>query len=109
MKKLLYTSALALVLSSTQVASKPSLMLGLAFNFGGDKDIRLGLTAKLLSSDQPNEIVGALGASYFLDDSFGLDAGLGYTFDNSAISLTYDFINERPQISAGFANIESIC
>lgn len=101
------STATALLLIFTQVPAyaEPSLMLGLALNFGGGES-RLGATAKVLSDNAPDKIVGAAGVTYFFDDkSFGLDAGLGYTFDGGAVTLTYDFTNQSPQISAGLADI----
>jgi hypothetical protein len=98
-------TALALILLKVPAYADPTVMLGLSLNFGGGES-KLGATAKLLSNDAPNEFVGAAGITYFFDDgSVGLDAGLGYTFDNSAVTFTYDFLNESPQLSAGWADI----
>ncbi|WP_010139603.1 hypothetical protein [Oceanicola sp. S124] len=109
MKKLAGTTALATILLSGSATADPAVMLGLALNFGGGSQPQLGLTTKILSSNRPNETVAAAGVSYFFDGSWGLDLGVGYTFDEAAITLSYDFINQSPQFSAGWANIESVC
>jgi hypothetical protein len=109
MKKLAGSTALLTLLLSSPTFADPTVMLGLSVNFGGGEKPALGLTGKVLSSDQPEEVVGAVGATYFFDGYWGLDAGVGYTFDQSAITLTYDFMNSRPQFSAGWADIKSVC
>ncbi|MGL6209389.1 MAG: hypothetical protein ACRC14_06120 [Paracoccaceae bacterium] len=85
------------------------MMIGLSLNFGGGEKPALGLTGKVLSDDEEDKVVGAAGATYFFDGYWGIDAGLGYTFDDSAVTLTYDFLNKRPQLSAGWADINSVC
>ena len=83
-------------------------MVGMAFNFGKGQSVSPGVTMKVLSDNQANKIVGALGASYFFDQGgyFGVDAGVAYLFEEDiAAALTYDFINERPQISVGYADV----
>ena len=97
-------TALFLVMSQVPAYSEPALMVGLAFNFGGGES-KIGATAKILSDDQADQVVGAAGGTYFFDDrSLAFDAGLGVTFDGGAITLTYDFMNESPQLSLGAVN-----
>lgn len=99
-------TALAIIFLQVPAYAEPSVMLGLAINFGGGES-RLGATAKVLTDNEPDKVVGAGGVTYFFDDkSFGFDAGLGYTFDGGAVTLTYDFTNQSPQISAGLADIK---
>jgi len=86
-----------------------TLMFGVSINFGGGEKPAWGLTGKLLSSDRPDEIVGVAGATWFFDGYLGLDAGLGYTLNNAAVTLTFDFLNQRPQFSAGWAKIDTVC
>ncbi len=107
MKSLLTTTALVSAMIGSAAFAEGTLMLGLSVNFGGGKDAAYGVTAKLLSSNVRDSIVGAAGVTYFMDNGgyFGADAGLGYTFDHSALVLSYDFLNNRPQVSAGWANI----
>ena len=103
-KSLSGATALLLVMTQVPAYAEPALMLGLAFNFGAGES-RVGATAKILSDNQTDQVVGAAGATYFFDDSsLAFDAGLGVTFDGGAITLTYDFTNESPQLSLGAVN-----
>ena len=104
--KSVMSTALALIMLTVPAYADPGVMVGLSLNFGAGKQ-QLGATAKLLSSDQPEEVVAATGVTYvFEDHSIGFDAGLGYTFDGGVVTLSYDFTHESPQISVGFGNIK---
>lgn len=107
MKKLLMTTAMASVMMTSVALAEGTVMLGLSVNFGAGKDPSVGVTAKVLSDNKRDSVVGAAGVSYFFDNGgyFGVDAGLGYTFTQGAAVLSYDFLNKRPQLSAGWANI----
>lgn len=108
MNNLKASTAIVSVLLTTQAMADPTVMLGLSFNFGAGEPVSTGLTAKLLSDDGAELVVGAAGVSYFFDNGgyFGLDAGVGYLFDGDvATTLTYDFINDRPQFSIGYADV----
>jgi len=108
MKSILSTTALVSTLMAMPANADPTYMLGLALNFGGG-ETQLGVTAKVLSDDKPEEIVGAAGVSYFFDGSWGADVGVGYTFDDGAVTLGYDFLNRSPQVAVGWADIASVC
>ena len=108
MKNLKASTALLTVFLASQATADPTLMFGLSFNFGGGAPASTGLTVKLLSDNKADSVVGAAGFSYFFDNDgyFGFDAGLGYLFDgNVATTLTYDFLNQRPQVSLGYADV----
>lgn len=97
--------------TTTTRSSRPTVMLGVAFNFGGGSaQSNVGITLKLLHSDRRNRAVGAVGVSFFPwgdDVAFGLDAGIGYTGRNAAAVISYDFLNASPQFSAGWAHTRS--
>ncbi len=113
-KPLVMGTALFLLFSRVPAYAEPSLMLGFALNFGGGAT-RLGVTSKVLSDNESDQVVGVAGITYFFDDkSVAFDAGVGYTLDGSAITLTYDFSNGSPQLSAGAVNtkdpvINTVC
>ena len=109
MKSLASSTALATLLLSCPTYADTTTMLGLSMNFGGGEEPALGLTVKVLSSDARHELVGAAGATWFFDGYLGLDAGIGYTLNRGAITLTYDFMNKRPQLSSGWAEINTVC
>ncbi|MBI1417916.1 MAG: hypothetical protein GC146_11895 [Limimaricola sp.] len=101
------TAILALMLATPAMAD-PAFMVGFAFNFAGGKPVSSGITAKVLSSNEPDKFVGAAGVSYFFDHGgyIGVDAGFGYLFEqNFATTLTYDFLNNRPQFSLGYSTV----
>jgi hypothetical protein len=95
---------LSILFASTAQAD-PAGMLGLSYSFNGE----FGVTAKILSSSDEDEFVAAVGATYypFADKSFGLDAGVGYTVEDAATVLSWDFLQEAAQISIGYADTDS--
>ena len=111
LKKLLTTTAVVSVIAGSVAQAEPSLLLGFALNFGGGESPSVGVTSKILSDNREDRFVGAAGVTYFLDDGgyFGADLGIGRTFKNSAATLSYDFLNNRPQISAGWAKTREVC
>jgi hypothetical protein len=105
-KKIVGATALYLISMTVPAYADPAIMFGLSYNFGSGAP-RFGATTKLLSSDEPNEVVAAAGVTYFFDDnSIGWDAGLGYTFDGGVVTLSYDFTHQEPQISVGLGDIK---
>ena len=110
MKNLLLTTALITVMATGPAFADPAAMVGLSFDFGHDDWTQgVGLSAKVLSSDEQDHLVGALGATWFPMDQqkpYGIDLSAGYTFDKSAVTAGYDFINMTPQVSAGWADTQ---
>ncbi len=80
-------------------------MLGLSYSFNGE----FGVTVKVLSSSDEDEFVAAVGATYypFAKKSFGLDAGVGYTVEDAATVLSWEFLQEAAQVSIGYADTDS--
>ena len=107
-------TAIALILSQVPAYAEPALMLGLSLNFGGGRS-KVGVTSKVLSGNEPDQVVGAAGITYFFDDTgIAFDAGVGYTLDGGAITFTYDFTNGSPQVSVGSVDtkdpvIQTVC
>ncbi len=104
MKKILLIPLLAFSINS--VFASPAVMVGVSYNFDS-RDF--GVTAKLLSDDEEDEIVGAVGATYYpgsTTSKFGVDAGVGYTFDNAAAVVSWDFIRKESQVSVGWADVD---
>lgn len=100
MKQWIVASAVALACMGAQAGA--GFMLGVSHNFGGST----GITFKVLSSDKKDRGVVAAGVSYFPGQAspLGLDAGVGYTFKNAAITGGYDFLNRKPQMAIGLSN-----
>jgi len=79
------------------------IMVGLSHNFGGET----GFTLKVLSTDRKDKFAAAVGVSYYpwaQTRSWGVDTSVGYTFRNGAVTLGYDWLNEKVQVGLGAAN-----
>ncbi len=96
--------ALLSILPLTAYA-QPAAFVGISYSFGGSG---IGLSVKVLSDDEEDQAVAALGASYypFAVNKFGLDIGAGYTFNNAAALVGWDFLQKSVQVSGGWADIE---
>jgi hypothetical protein len=87
----------------------PTVMLGLAFDFGKQShQENIGLTAKLLSTNEEDHVVVGGGITYFpwADDKLGVDVGVGYNFKDVAAVISYDFVRKMPQVSGGWVPTE---
>jgi hypothetical protein len=96
----------ALVAISAPARADIGAMVGVGYTFG---DAGPALTVKALSNDKKDEAVGALGLSYYpiSQNKLGVDVGIGYQFNNSAVILSWDLLQKSPQVSAGWANTKS--
>ncbi|MBX2809066.1 MAG: hypothetical protein KTR20_10595 [Cellvibrionaceae bacterium] len=79
-------------------------MVGVSLTLTGD----VGFTGKLLSNDKEEKLVLAAGATYypFSGNIFGVDASAGYILENGTVTGGWDFIQQVPQFSLGFADTE---
>lgn len=94
---------------STSNDFHPTVMLGLAFDFGKQShQENIGLTAKVLSTNEEDQFVVGGGITYFpwADDKLGLDVGVGYNFKDVAAVISYDFMRKMPQVSGGWVPTE---
>lgn len=107
MKKPLVAGILSIFAAGAQADA--GVMLGVAYNFGGQASLNnLGFTAKVLSSNEEDKWVAALGATLYpwSDKLLGIDLSGGYNFQNSAVLIGYDFLKGQPQISGGWSNTD---
>ncbi len=98
-----------LLCSSASVMADTGVFIGVVYDFGGSNAKQgLGLSAKLVSSDEPDKVVGAIGFSYFpqATNKLGADISVGHTFDNGLVTLGYDVFNKQPQIGLGYMDTE---
>ena len=82
---------------------------GLTYGFGASPG-DFGVTAKILSDDDANTAVVGAGVSYFPfaeEMKFGVDVSAGYLFKNSSLSVGWDFLQKKPQLSFGYVNTEN--
>jgi hypothetical protein len=90
--------------AGSAVADSPTVMLGVAFNFGANPKENIGITGKVISTNEPHSFVIGAGGTYFpfAREQFGIDISGGYVTDNAAVTAGYDFMRWTPQISAGW-------
>ena len=106
-KRLLVLSLLIFGLAA-QAQAGAGGFFGLTYGFGtslGD----FGITAKILSDDDANTAVVGAGVSYFPlaeGQKFGVDLSAGYLFENSAVTLGWDFLQKKPQFGFGYVDTE---
>lgn len=101
----LFAASLALVVAAGSAAASPAAMVGVTYRFGED----VGFTLKVLSSDQPDEVVGAIGASYYpwsKNKTLGFDLGGGYLSDNYAVTIGYDLLGKKPVFGLGYVDTD---
>ncbi|MBX2808191.1 MAG: hypothetical protein KTR20_06110 [Cellvibrionaceae bacterium] len=79
-------------------------MVGVSLTLTGD----VGLTAKLLTNDKEEKLVLAAGGTYYPFSSrlFGADVSAGYILENGTVTGGWDFMQQVPQLSLGFADTE---
>ena len=96
----------ALAALSMQAQADVGVMVGVGWAFGGSGP---AITIKALSSDKQDEAVAAAGVSYYplSQNKLGLDAGVGYNFDNAAAIISWDFLQGAAQLSGGWSDTES--
>jgi len=93
----------------TTLSASPGAMFGIGYSFGGGSD-GIALTLKVLSSNDENKGIASLGVSYYplaKANSFGIDVGGGYLFEDFALTGSWDFLQMKPQISGGYVNTMS--
>lgn len=97
-------ASLLLALQPLAVSADPAAFVGIGYTFGGN----FGLTVKVLSSDHEDNGVLAVGASWYpqASNQFGLDVSAGYAGDNAAALVGWDFLQQKPQFSAGWADTD---
>jgi len=108
MKKLLLSASVTAILSPSVLHADPAFMFGLGLSFGGGQSPELALTGKILSDNEEDKFAGSLGLNFYPGSGrFGVDAGVAYLLDGTAVSLSYDFFNNAPMFGVGGANTES--
>ena len=105
------TAAMAGTMSVSPMSNggHPTFMIGIGVEFGDPSDKPdVGITGKILSSNLTNHLVVGGGVTYFpmSDQQFGLDLSAGFNFTGVAALGGYDFLRQKPQLSAGFVPTE---
>ena len=105
MKKILMSLLGATMFVSSAATADTAAFVGIAYVFGNNN---VGITAKVISDDEKEKWVAAAGVTYYFGSAkpLGIDVSGGYTFDNGAILAGWDILQNNPQISAGWADID---
>lgn len=84
------------------ITDSPSAMFGMVVGFGNG-GTTIGFSAKYLTSNQPDTVVGAAGVTYYpwADNHWGFDIGIGYSSGDFGGTLTWDVLQMTPQIGLG--------
>ncbi len=96
--------ALLLMGLSSNAFSGATYLAGISYTFSGE----FGVTIKALSDDKESRTVASVGATYypFAATPYGIDLGAGYTYNDAAATISWDFIQKSIQFSGGYADIE---
>ena len=100
MKKSLIAATVAIGLpafAGTAMADDSTLFLGFAYTFGAGP----GVTAKYLSTNDPDKIGLAAGATYNFNGGIGCDVGASAADNDLALTFSYDLCRTGLQISGG--------
>lgn len=110
MKKYMATTAILGSLLAVPAFADPTFMIGITTTFGGNQPGQVGVSARLLTENKKDSLTGVAGVTYFpQNNSWGLDAGLGYNFNkNITAAVSYDFLNRGFQLSAGWSDLEVV-
>lgn len=99
-----------LLFSSVTVMADSGVFIGVVYDFGGTNvKSGFGFSAKLVSNDETDKGIYALGLSYFPQSAnkLGADVSVGYTFDNSLLTVGYDIFNRKPQMGLGYMDTDN--
>lgn len=94
---------------AAQAQAGAGAFFGISYNLG-TSTADWGVTAKILSDDDANTAIVGAGVSYFplaKENKFGVDLNGGYLFENGAVTLGWDFLQWKPQLSLGYVDTES--
>ena len=97
-----------LIGSMAAYADGPQAMFGVSYTWGGEiGGGNLGISLKVVSSREKNNVIGAAGVSYYPwapVNKFGADVSAGYLFEDFALTGGWDFIQSDWMVSAGYVN-----
>ena len=109
MRNILVSTCVAALLGPTSLLADPTYMVGGGFSFGGNQPPQFALTAKVLSDNQEEEAVFGAGVNYYFGTgAFGADLSAGYLMNNSALMVGYDFLQNVPVFSYGYAETDDV-
>ena len=96
-----------LIALSFSARADAGYFVGLSFLLDGNlSEKNIGLAGKMMNSDKHDEWKAAIGAFVYpwSDKKLGLDLGAGYSDNNTAGFISYDFLQVKPVVSLGWVN-----
>lgn len=107
MKKTLLAASLAL--ASQFAHADAGGFIGIVYQFGGTNS-GLGIGVKVTSSDEEDKGIVAAGVTFYpfatAGTQFGADLSVGYNFDDTAVTVGWDFLRGGPQVGIGYSDTE---
>ncbi len=91
---------------TTQVNAGVGGLFGITYTLGTSA-ANWGVTAKIISDNDANKGIVGAGVSFFPfaeENKFGADLSAGYLFENGAVTMGWDFLQWKPQLSLGYVN-----
>ena len=89
---------------------QPTVMLGIAFNFGGAASAQnYGITANVLSNDFQDYQAASVGMTYFPNkesNNLRLDVGLASKAATAVGTFGWDYFGNQLQFSAGYVDAQ---
>ena len=89
---------------------QPTVMLGIAFNFGGAASVQnFGIPATVLSNDFQDYQAASVGMTYFPNKEFNnlrLDVGLASKTATAVGTFGWDYFGNQLQFSAGYVDAQ---
>ena len=79
---------------------------GLSYTLGASLG-NLGVTAKVISDNEEDTAIVGAGVDFYpfaAGNKFGIDISAGYLFTDFAMTIGWDFLQKKPQFSAGYVN-----
>ncbi len=79
---------------------------GLSYTLGASLG-NLGVTAKVISDNEEDTAIVGAGVDFYpfaAGNKFGIDISAGYLFTDFALTIGWDFLQKKPQFSAGYVN-----
>ena len=104
-KRLLITGVLLFGLT-VQAQAGAGGFFGLSYTLGGSLS-NLGITAKVISDNEEDTAIVGAGVNFYPfapENKFGVDISAGYLFTDIAVTVGWDFLQKKPQFSAGYVN-----
>jgi hypothetical protein len=97
--------ATLLMAGSATAVADPGVFFGVTYTFGHAVE-GVGLSLKVMSTNKEDHAAVGAGVTYYpllSENTFGVDVGVGYVFQDAAVTVGWDFMHS-PQVGVGYVN-----